>query len=154
MAAPGTFTSGQVLTAAEMNALPGGIIARVSATSNGTASGTESVLLTTPSFTAVAGRLYKITYYEGSEQTPAGAGNYTINRIRLTNATGTQYAQGQLQASGATQTANAITTMAITTLSAGSTVIVATAQCNTGTVNLFRSATLPAFLVVEDIGPS
>lgn len=154
MAAPGSFTAGAVLTAAEMNALPGGEIVRVSSTTNGTADTTEDIQLTTASFTAVAGRLYRITYYEPALQTPAGAGNYTFMRIRLTNASGTMYRQAQVQNSGATQVANTCIAVAVNTLTAGSTVIVGTAISNTGTINLFRAADNPAFLLVEDIGPS
>jgi hypothetical protein len=147
------FVSGDVLTAAQQNRFPRGVMALATSTSNGSFS-TETTQLTTASFTAVANRYYRITYYDPAVQTPAGAGNFTAGRIRLTNSSGTQYALGQLQASGGTQVGNTLNVSVVTTLSAGSTVLVATLEANTGTQNAFRGATFPAFLVVEDIGPA
>ena len=148
------FTTGAVLTAAQQNRFPRGVMAYGEATGDFGITTTEAVSITAVTFTAVANRYYKITYFEPALGAPAGAGNFSQTRIRLNNATGTQYALGQYQASGATASSVSITTMAIETFSAGSVTIAATAVCNTGTATAFRGATLPAFLLIEDIGPS
>ena len=149
-----TFVSGAILTAAQMNALPWGIVAIATSPTTVTYTTTETVALTTGSFTAVANRYYRITYCEPTASVPGGAGNYFITRLRLTNLAGTQIAQGQAQATGATQAASNNTLVFVSTLSAGSTVIVATVQTNTATSPFYRAANGPAILTVEDIGPA
>ncbi len=148
------FTTGQVLTATNANQWPRGIMALVTSTSNQVATTTETVILTASTFTAVANRYYKITYFEPAASVIAGAGNYIFSRIRLTNASGTQYAYGQLQASGGTAASNVFIVSCVTTLAAGSTVIVATLASNTSTPTMFRGAGQAAYLVVEDLGPA
>lgn len=135
----------------KVSALPVGVIEYATNGTNGTMTGSEAATITASSFTPVAGRLYRLTYYEPAAQAPAGAGAYFVLRIR---ANGTQLTQGQVQESGATQVAQAITVSCVTTLTAGATTITANAQTSGGATNLFRSATLPAYLLVEDIGPS
>ena len=148
MTALGDFSPGDVLTAADLNALPGGVKARATSTTSGTTASNPQL---TTSFTAVIGRLYRITYYEGAAQSPAGAGNY-VSLVIKDGATGLSL--GQSQASGATQVANTVNVQWIGTLSAGSHTINADANANTGTTNLYRSASLVSFLLVEDIGPA
>ena len=60
---PGGFTAGDVLAAADMNALPAGFIAIGSGTTNQTinANGPTDLTGCTVTFTAVANRRYKIT---------------------------------------------------------------------------------------------
>ena len=151
------FTAGQVLTAAEQNRFPRGIVAQASTTTSDTnITSTETVQLTASSFTAVANRYYKITYYEPQAIPAAGVPNFIQLRIRLTNTTGTNYATGLNQADTNTSPAvgASVTVTAITTLSAGSTTIVATALVNGGTGTNARGSGQPAFLIVEDIGPA
>ena len=86
MAVPGTFTSGQVLTAAEMNDLPGGIITYAVDTSGSgslTATGEDTVLVS-GSFTPVAGRKYKISYNIGMVEKTNSNGNIYLT-LRLGN---------------------------------------------------------------------
>ncbi len=147
-----TFTAGAVLTANQQNNFPRGVMAYASSTASPNITTTETVILQTGTFTAVANRNYRITYYEPAVQVSAGAGNYVTNRIRISNASGTQLAGGQLQSSGATQTASALHIVCVTTFSAGTVFVVGTTQGNTGTTNLFRSAGSAAYLIVEDIG--
>lgn len=147
------FSTGAVLTADQQNRFPRGVVAYVQSTSNGSFTG-ETVQLTTPSFTAVANRYYRVTYFDPAVQTPVGAGNYSTARIRLTSIAGAVQTSGQLQASGANQVANSLAIMGVFTFTAGSTVLVATLQANTGTQSAFRSATSIGFLLVEDIGPA
>lgn len=148
------FTSGQILTAQECNQFPRGIVAFAQATANDDTITAEEIQITASTFTAVANRYYRITYYEPQVTRPATAGAYVFSRIRLTNLAGTQYQLGIAQNEGAVQTPSAMTTVWVGTLSAGSTVIVATLQSSTGTVGAARSATQPGQLTIEDIGPA
>jgi hypothetical protein len=61
MAVPGTFTSGQVLTAAEMNALPGGVIASDSNTTDVSLT-TSNQDITSVTVDVVTGRSYGIFF--------------------------------------------------------------------------------------------
>ena len=62
MAVPGTFTSGQVLTAAEMNALPGGQIAIASSAADFLCT-TGGLDIIDTSVTLTSSRILKISYY-------------------------------------------------------------------------------------------
>jgi hypothetical protein len=148
------FTTGQVLTATNANQWPRGVVAYATRTSNLAFSTTETTMITASTFTAVANRYYKITYYEPAPAWIAGAGNYIFGRIRLTNTSGTQYTQSVNQASGGTAGTTTLITQVITTFSAGSTVIIGTLQSNTSTPTAFCGATQPAFILVEDLGPA
>lgn len=148
------FVAGAILTAAQQNRFPRGIVALKSETTNFTNGTTEAVSITATSFTAVANRYYKITYFEPAATVTGGAGNYVISRIKLTNALGTQYGQSQLQASGATSAASFLECEVVTTLTAGTTVIVGTLFSNSGSPVCYRSTGNAAQIVVEDIGPA
>jgi hypothetical protein len=151
MALNTTFTA-SILTTTQMNNMPFGIVTLATTTANSASSTTETAYLTSASFTAVTNRYYRLTYFEPAVQVTAGAGNYVFGKIRLTNATGTQYAGSQLQSSGATAVANGMLVSCVTLLTAGATVIVGTLQANTGTPTIFRGAGQPAYLMVEDLG--
>jgi len=146
------FSSGAVLTAAQQNRFPRGIVAFIESTSVDSYSTTETVKLTATTFTAVANRYYRLTYYEPNTQLPSGTSTFMTQRIRLTNAAGTLLAFGQGQSQSATQTTQTSFCQTVVTLSAGSTVIVGTMQSSSGTPALFRSNR--AFVLVEDLGPS
>ena len=148
-----TFTSGQILTAAQMNKLPWGIVAEASSTTSVTGiSSTESVTLTASTFTAVAGRYYRITYIEPSAEPPSAANFVIYTKIRLTNATGTVLGAGQFQNAVSAAIDASICVVALATFSAGSVTVVGTGATNAGTGNYFRSATQPARIIVEDVG--
>jgi hypothetical protein len=142
------FTTGAVYTASQANRFPRGIMAFASVTTSDTTITSEEVQVTSASFTAVANRYYKITYVEPNI---TGGTGYMIPRIRLTNLAGTQLTRFD-QTTGATeQNVNAVWAG---TLSAGSTVIVATLTSSAGTGSAVRTATSPALLIVEDLGPA
>ena len=148
--APNTTFTTQVLTSTQMNALPFGICAlTTNTTSDSTITGTEEVQITGSSFTAIANRYYKITYYEPDGN--AGTGYFTL-RIRLTNLAGTVL-QTCYETSGASQD-HAIPCIYIGTLTAGTTNVVGTAQMSSGTGIMARGATIQAYLLVEDMGPA
>ena len=145
------FTSGQILTAAQQNNFPRGL---VSVTSNTTSSGTvsvETLTATSPSFTAVANRYYRITYFEPVLQYVSGTVNTGILRIRLTSISGAEQVFSEVKISGANNATGIVTT--VKTLTAGATVLVATfAPAGGGSMNCFRSATATAQLIIEDMG--
>ena len=148
--APNTTFTTQVLTSTQMNALPFGICAlTTNTTSDSTITSTEEVQITGSSFTAIANRYYKITYYEADGN--AGTGYFTL-RIRLTNLAGTVL-QTCYETSGASQD-HAIPCIYIGTLTAGTTNVVGTAAMSSGTGIMARGATIQAYLLVEDIGPA
>jgi hypothetical protein len=150
------FVSGAILTATQQNQFPRGIVAQATSTANSSPTSTETVQLTATTFTAVANRYYKITYFEPQALSSAGVTNFIQLRIRLTDASGTNYATGLNQADTAQNPAvgASVTITTIQTFTAGSKVIVGTAVVNTGTGFCGRSATQPALLLVEDIGPA
>jgi hypothetical protein len=129
-------------------------MARNEVTANDATITVEETQITGSSFTAVANRYYRITYYEPQIGLPATAGAFAIARIRLTNLTGTQLQLGIVQNAPATGVSYSQPTVWVGTLTAGSTVIVGTLACSSGTATATRSATQPAQLTVEDIGPA
>jgi hypothetical protein len=155
-----TFVSGQVLTAAECNAFPFGIVAR--ATSNTDYTLTTAVVIATGmsvTFTAIADRYYKITYMEPQVQTSTVANSDTNIQIRVTNAAGTLLNNGFVRSETASQQdTGTITLVSTSTFTAGSVTIVGCAKTTntTGAPVLGRNAAIagPALLLVEDIGPA
>jgi hypothetical protein len=144
------FSSGAVLTAAQQNRFPRGIVAFATSTTNSTPGAVESTQITASAFTAVANRYYRITYYEPTAN-PAGGASSFID-LRIKNGA-TQLQKTTLQNTGATSAANEIMCFVVTTFSAASVTITGTAQATAGS-NIFRSAGQAAYLIVEDIGPS
>ena len=149
------FTAGQVLTATECNQFPRGVMATASSTANYVLT-TSTVIATgmTVTFTAVASRNYRITYYEPQITTPSLLSGSTDTTIRITNAAGTQLQKSVFQTGAASQIAGSTTNTYVGTLTAGSITIVgcAVTSSTTGAPQLTRGATFPAQLTVEDIG--
>ena len=148
------FSTGSILTADQQNRFPRGIMAQASGTGNVSVGTTEAVTITASTFTAVANRYYRLTYFEPIATPDAGAGNWIQLKIRLNNATGAIYAAAQSQATGATAGTAVVTLTSIATFSAGSVVLVGTAQVNAGTGALYRSGDFIGRILVEDIGPA
>ena len=147
-----TFTAGAVLTATQQNNFPRGIVAYAQVTTSDSTITADEIQVQSTSFTAVANRYYRITYYEPQFSTPAGS--FAILSIKKTNLAGTVYNTGIAQSPAAGGLNYAINIQAVTTFSAGSTVVVGTAASGGGTCNATRSATSIAFILVEDIGPA
>ena len=152
-----TFTSGQILTAAECNAFPFGVVALASSTTSYTLT-TSAAIATgmTVTFTAIANRYYKITYYEPQVATSNVSGTFSSSSIRLTSAGGTIYQTGIVQTVAALTVNGSLTNTFIGTFPAVSTTIVGCGVASniTNAPTFTRSATAPAFLLVEDIGPA
>jgi len=147
-----TFTSGAILTAAQMNALPFGIVAIGTRTANQTFAGAEAISVTSSAFTAIANRYYKITFYEPSVAYTSGTVNYVEQLLYKTNLAGTQLQYGPFTI-GAFRGRGIVEVT--TTFAAGSTVVVGSlSPSGGGTVTASASATLPAQIIVQDIGPA
>ena len=149
-----TFVSGAILTAAQMNALPWGVVAFAEASTNLTFSSTETLSITASTFTAVTGRYYRVTYFE--PQLPQVQNNNTVTQsLKITNTAGTRLSAtvytNTTAVAGAT---NSATLVWVGTLTAGSTVLIGSLTSPGASVSASRSATLLAQIIVEDIGPS
>jgi phenylacetate-coenzyme A ligase PaaK-like adenylate-forming protein len=144
------FTSGQILTAQQQNNFPRGIMAISKATAT---DATITVLEETfsVSFTAVANRNYRVTYFEPEVTGTSGA--YTNIAIFVTSIalSANQIAAGYVYAPAA-NSYTSITVTAVGTFTAGTVVIKGAASASAGTSKIGRAATQPAFLMVEDIG--
>jgi hypothetical protein len=150
------FVSGAILTASQQNQFPRGIVAYTQSTSASGAISSETVTLTSTSFTAVANRYYKVTYFDPTlEPSSPSVPIYIIGRIRLTNVSGAiqQYANMEpvINTAGDGQM---MTMTAVITLAAGATTICGTLAAATNSVNAFGSVNARRFILVEDIGPA
>ena len=146
-----TFVSGAVLTAAQQNAFGFGTCQYLATTTTAATITTISTQITLPSFTFLANRNYKITYYEPVMFCTSGSGEATLTIKNTTAATTlatciatvnvTNSSFGMLQF--------------VTTFAAGAAVLSASLTYNgTGSLTATRSAARTAFLLVEDIGPA
>ena len=151
------FSSGAVLTAAQQNRFPRGVMARAVSTTSYTLTTSSTVLVTgiTVTFTAVANRYYKITWYEPQGQTPNVLGN-TQTFLKQTSVTGTVLGNNVLTNETATTDQDEMIIIKTATFTAGSVTLVGTASCSStsGAPALVRDATREALLLVEDIGPA
>jgi hypothetical protein len=149
------FSSGAVLTAAQQNRFPRGIMALATSTTTDSSVTAEEVELGAISFTAVASRYYKITYFEPDIGISGPGAAAIVMRIR----NGTTTAGTMLQTVYQWIPSSSVDTVGqcvwFGTFSAGTQNVVATAQNAGGvTFQLNRAAGKAAWLVVEDIGPS
>jgi len=152
-----TFTAGAVLTASQQNRLPFGVCALASSSTNYTLT-TSAVIATgmTATFTAITGRLYKITYNEPQANTTTVSNGFTATQIRETSAAGTLLSTALLQTNVAVTVNGNMTVIYVGTFTAGSVTVVGCALTSsvTGAPVLTRAATAQAQIIVEDIGPS
>jgi hypothetical protein len=138
-------------------ATAGGTSGRGYVANTSTQSGiTAEVALTgmTITFTAIANRLYRLSYFEPNIDRSGGVstGYFFAARLRYTNTSGTQLAIAYRQLSGTN--ADATSVEAIISPAAGSTVVIVSGQSENGTMNLNRSSTAPASFSIQDIGPA
>ena len=135
--------------------MPRGIAGLAHMSSNYTLT-TTATALTSVTWTAVAGRYYRVTYFEPEAQTTTVSGGSTFLQIRA----GATAAGGELS-SGVVSTAAAVQVEACTTVSyitdtyaSGSQTVNASARTSstTGAPILVRGSTSRAFLMVEDLG--
>lgn len=143
-----TFTSGNILTAAQMNRLPWGIMGYAQATANQTGITTvANITNASVTFTADPTRYYRTTLYVGyAEQQTAAAylSTFITDGSNVIKQTATMY---QAPSAGIPL----IATVVETGLS-GSVTRKGRAQTSAGSLTLAASSTQPIFIVVEDIG--
>ena len=146
------FTALTVLTASQQNRFPRGVVAYAQTTTSDTTITAEEIQVTSTSFTAVANRYYRITYYE-PQMAPA-SGSFAVAYIRKTNLAGTELERGLVQSPTGFALNDTLIVSVVTTFTAGSTVVVGTIAAGSGTAAATRGATFPAWICVEDIGPA
>jgi hypothetical protein len=151
-----TFSSGAVYTADQANRFPRGVMAVATSTTNYTLTTTMTQTTgMTVTFTAVANRNYKITYFEPFAVTPNITGGYIVSAVFQGTTAGTQLGQAVLQSPAASPLWSAPTISVVTTFTAGSVTIIGAAVVNntSGAPVLNRAAGNRSLLLVEDIGP-
>jgi hypothetical protein len=149
MAANTTFTTGAVLTAAQMNNLPWGVMGTVYRTSGDFTANTSFADITGMSitFTAVAGRLYRASW--GASARKETAAGYT--QISLTNSSNTLYGYSI----GYTVTTNFVNlsgVVIISGLSAGSNTFKLRGISENNTSTIFGNSNAPLTFIIEDMG--
>lgn len=151
------FVSGAILTAGQQNRFGRGIMAYATSGTAQNLSTTQTIATgMTVTFTAVANRGYKITYFEPAVECALVAGTETIITIKKDNAATTALSVAVLQTTSAvTKLVSALTATTIQSFTAGSVTLVGAASVGvtTGTPALARTATRIASFIVEDIGP-
>jgi hypothetical protein len=148
------FTAGAILTAAQQNRFPRGIVSFAQVTSATGLTTSEAVQITSPSFTAVANRYYRITYYEPVIQIGAATPSFLSFRIRLTNLAGATLLVTEPEPMASPSDGQIILLQVVTTLTAGATVIVGTAKTGSSTASAYGAADTRRQLIIEDIGPA
>jgi len=153
-----TFVSGAVYTATQANQFPFGIVALASSSTNYTLTTTMTQTTgMTVSWTAIANRNYKVTYYEPQVTTPSTLSGFsTVKIFENSVATGPQLQQAFVQNSAAVQLSGTLNVTYVGTFSAGTRTVIGAANASsiTGTPVANRSALAKSFLIVEDLGPA
>lgn len=154
MTVPGGYSAGNILTAGDMNLLPGGLegtntsVATKTGDQTGISTITDVTSLTV-TFTAVANRYYKITLVGmvGNNSATAQMNWYIRNGGGTTLATGSHspYTTGVI---------HSFTLVCLNAPGAGSVTYKASAAVASGTFTFYGSATAPALIMVEDAGPT
>jgi hypothetical protein len=132
--------------------LPWGVVNVTSVTSAVGSITSETVRITSPSFTAVTNRLYRISYYEPVLEYISGTQNVATMRIRLTNISGAIQQLNEVKMQSFNKNSGLCTI--VKTLTAGSTVLVGTIVPSGGTMTCYSDANIICQLIVEDIGPA
>jgi hypothetical protein len=147
MPTPNTnFSSGAVYTAAQANNFPRGVMSIIQKTTSTTIT-SNTLVITAPTFTAVANRYYKVTWFEPVLYN--NASGYTVMGL---------YSNGVIikESFMDNRVANqpyTFTTSWTGTFSAGNVVITGRATSTSVSFTNNSSATSGAYLLVEDLGP-
>lgn len=164
MTVPGGYIAGDVLTAANMNLLPGGKMGYAEVTADQTGISTSNVDLTslTVTWTAVAARRYRTTVWANIEIDTSPT-VVTLPNIKITDGSNNQKQVGYgvwAAASVGNVVKSTVCVSVVETGLSGSTTRKARglstdmAGGNGDTFNIKASATSPAWILVEDIGPA
>jgi len=144
------FSSGAVLTAAQQNRFPRGVMAVGNKTTAQNGITTETEIVSSGTFTAVANRYYRITFtsYNNFKLTTSSV----QWRIRKTNTSGTVLTRTNREVTNFTQ--NGVTVIYVGTLSAGAQNVIGSISVDAGSIQSEPNATQPSQIIVEDIGPA
>jgi hypothetical protein len=142
------FVSGAILTAAQQNRFPRGIMAYNTKTSNFTMTTSITDVGVSTTFTAVANRYYKYTFFCNSHD--ADANSLTVE---VTDSSNVLKYSIRIDSDGPTQFGFIMLTY-ISTESAGSVTRKVRAKTSTGGGIMYADATNVMYLLVEDIGPA
>ena len=144
-----TFTAGQVLTADQANRFPRGAMGYVYSTAGNITLTTtvQDIAGASVTFTAVAGRLYKITYNAQIQKIT------TAGYIEISFYNGATVIYDGFTNVAAGEYLNYSQSSVVSGLS-GSVTIKATGIVNIATATIFRGVNNPTSFVVEDIGLS
>jgi hypothetical protein len=151
---PQDFTSGQVLTAVQMDKLPQGILDFQSSTSNSsaTSAGSELTLLTASALTpAQSSRRWKLRFHARGTQATVSADTFVF-RFKESGTVLNEY--HYITATGGSSTIDGVDWEHVLTPSVAAhtySVVVARAT-GTGTLTTLGAATAPMFFYVEDVG--
>ena len=156
MATPNaTFTAGQVLTAAQQNNFPLGVVSR---TLNTTATIfnnllTVQELFRAPAFTPVAGRLYRVTYSIGAVAKGSNIGNIDIS-LRQGSTAGTVLNNSYYSAVDLGVVLPFSTTVFLTSTQMGTTAFdpVVCVQANSAGISVGNGGGNNGTILIEDIG--
>jgi hypothetical protein len=153
MPANTNFTAGQILTAAQQNNFPRGQMVYAENTTSQFPIGTEAVTITTSSFTAVANRRYRITYFEPGLQNNSGGTPINTMRIRLSSVSGTILLEGSNTVPGSAGSGRLNSTISrVVQFSSGGVILVATLASPGNVMVANRGPEAAAHLLVEDLG--
>jgi len=150
-----TFTVGQVLTAAQQNNFPFGVVTYVRDTTATIFNNLTTVqeLFRSGAFTPVAGRLYRCTYSIGGVSKGSNLGNIDISMRKDTTA-GTVLNNSLYSGVPLNQILPFSTSVFLTSTQMGtaSFIPVLCVQANTAGINVANSATAIGTILFEDIG--
>jgi len=144
-----TFVSGDVLTAAQMNNLPWGVIGYVSRTAGNVTLGPTQADITsmTTTFTAVTGRLYRASWSVNIQKLTSSGWTEAF----LTDSTNA--IQGIAIAYTVTNSyANLSSSTILSGLTAGSKTFKLRLECEANTASVFAITGAPCVLIIEDMG--
>jgi len=147
---PAAFpTSGTILTAAEYNKLPRGVVYYnlVTANQNGISTVADITSMTAATWTATSTRTYRTTVYLPYVQQKTSAGTVVA---RITDASNVD--KQQWNGTMATSDFFAVVMQVIETGLSGSITRKARIATSAGTIDITQSSTAPGFIMVEDVG--
>ena len=149
MTAPGDFSSGDVLTAADMNDLPAGIVDFADTTTDVNLSTTEQDVLSV-SYTPTGTRRIVVVFYCAQVDSPSTTLN-VIGGLRTATGGGGSLVQGIVAGMSSSTPSQPLTLMHYTTVSAAST-FVFRVDVSTGTARMNTDSTKPIQMYIMDLG--
>ena len=148
------FTAGAILTADQQNRFPRGVMSFAERTTSVTPITTEQVILTLPSFTAVANRYYKASgFLPYVEQTTGAAATFSVKIRKGTTTAGALLQEAVEFATASVLDDKHLFIQWVGTLTAGAQQMVLTVSASANTLVLGTATFIPQF-ILEDIGPA